>query len=102
MVALVLIVTGIVAQFGAVVVARHRAQTVADLAALAAAARLPAGHHRACSRARDLARRMGFDDIDCAVEDLDVVVTVTMPLSAVGDGLPGSVGAAARAGPVPA
>ncbi|MCV7250340.1 flp pilus-assembly TadE/G-like family protein [Mycobacterium koreense] len=100
MVVLMLVVTGFGVQFGAVLVARHRAQTAADLAALAAAARLPGGRDRACDRARELAHAMGFDDIDCAIQDLDVVVVVTVPLSVVGVGVPGAARAAARAGPV--
>ncbi|EUA24203.1 hypothetical protein I552_3240 [Mycobacterium xenopi 3993] len=46
------------AYLGSVVVARHRAQAAADLAALAAAARVSAGADVACARAGVVARRM--------------------------------------------
>ncbi|OBF06204.1 helicase [Mycobacterium sp. ACS4054] len=94
MVAVLLSVTGAGAYLGAVVVARHRAQAAADLAALAAAARLPAGPEAACARATAVAHRMRAGDAGCVVEDLDVVVTVRVPVFG------GAAGAAARAGPV--
>ncbi|OCB41378.1 helicase [Mycobacterium malmoense] len=93
MVAVLLCVAGAGAYLGAVVVARHRAQAAADLAALAAAARLPAGAGAACARATAVARAMRTD-ASCAVDDLDVVVTVRAAV------LGGAASAAARAGPV--
>lgn len=97
MVAVLLTVTGGGFWLGAVVIARHRAQAVADLAALAGAARIPAGPDTACVAAQRLARRMlRVDDVDCAVDGLDVVVTVTVALP--GRRL-GPARAAARAGP---
>ena len=95
MVAVLLAITGGV-YLGSVVVARHRAQATADLAALAAAARLPAGREEACTRAAALAQRMRVDDTGCAVHDLDVVITVQV---AVALGGWGKARAAARAGP---
>jgi secretion/DNA translocation related TadE-like protein len=71
------------------VIARHRAQGAADLAALAAAARLPAGAQVACGQASAIADAMGVGVAGCVVDGLDVVVTVTA----------GDAGAAARAGP---
>lgn len=94
MVAVLLGTTGAVACLGAVVVARHRAQAAADLAALAGAARLPSGSAAACARATDVARSMGIGAAQCAVEQLDVVVTVEVPV-----GFAGAATAAARAGP---
>lgn len=96
MVAALLAVTGGGAILGSVVVARHRAQAAADLAALAAAARLPAGPVSACAWAAELARQMRADGADCAVDGLDVVVTVRMAVPAVGRF---TAQAAARAGP---
>lgn len=93
MVAVLLCVTGAAAYLGAAVVARHRAQAAADLAALAAAARLPSGAEAACARATAVARRMQADDTGCAVDGLDVVVTVRMAVFG------GAASAAARAGP---
>ena len=74
---------------GSAVIARHRAQAAADLAALAAAARVPAGTGAACGHAALIAHTMGVGVADCVVHELDVVVTVTA----------GPARAAARAGP---
>lgn len=71
------------------VIARHRAQAAADLAALAAAARLPDGGDAACGQATLIADAMGVGMADCVADGLDVVVTITA----------GSARAAARAGP---
>jgi secretion/DNA translocation related TadE-like protein len=92
-----LCVTGAGAYVGSVVVARHRAQAAADLAALAAAARLPAGAEAACIRATAVGHEMGVNEIGCRVDDLDVVVTarVVVRFGVVAQ-------AAARAGPVDA
>jgi secretion/DNA translocation related TadE-like protein len=95
MVAVLLSVTGAGAYLGTVVVARHRAQAAADLGALAAAARLPQGAAAACARAEVVAREMRADDARCAVDDLDVVVTVEVRVA-----FAGAARAAARAGPV--
>jgi secretion/DNA translocation related TadE-like protein len=94
MVAVLLGVTGAGAYLGSAVVARHRAQAAADLAALAAASRLPAGPAAACARATAVAREMGTDGADCGVDGLDVVVTVRVAVAFVG-----VAQAAARAGP---
>jgi secretion/DNA translocation related TadE-like protein len=94
MVAVLLMVTGGAAYLGSVVVARHRAQAAADLAALAAAARLPAGVAAACARATAVATGMRVDDTQCRVDGLDVVVTVRVPVA-----FAGTARAAARAGP---
>jgi secretion/DNA translocation related TadE-like protein len=94
MVAVLLCVTGAGAYVGSVVVARHRAQAAADLAALAAAALLPSGVGAACARATAVARGMRVDDVGCRVDDLDVVVTVQVAVV-----FAGMARAAARAGP---
>ncbi|EUA41519.1 flp pilus-assembly TadE/G-like family protein [Mycobacterium xenopi 4042] len=75
MVAVLLCVTGGGAYLGSVVVARHRAQAAADLAALAAAARVSAGADVACARPRG-GPSDAAGDLECAVQGLDVVVTV--------------------------
>ncbi|ODR21155.1 helicase [Mycobacterium gordonae] len=95
MVAVLLFVAAAGVYLGSVVVARHRAQAVADLGALAGAAALPQGVSAACARATAVARGNRVRDIDCAVTDLDVVVTVEMAVP-----VAGAVHAAARAGPV--
>jgi secretion/DNA translocation related TadE-like protein len=94
MVVVLLTVTGGVTYLGAAVIARHRAQAAADLAALAAAARVPAGAEAACSQADAVARAMQAGPADCVVDDLDVVITVEVPT-----GRWGTARAAARAGP---
>jgi secretion/DNA translocation related TadE-like protein len=97
MVAVLLTVTGGGVTLGSVVVARHQAQAAADLAALGAAAHLPAGPATACAWARRLARQMHADDADCAVDGLDVVITVRVAVPAARRL---KARAAARAGPV--
>lgn len=94
MVVVLLTVTGGSVSLGAAVVARHHAQAAADLAALAAAARVPAGADASCARAGAVARMMRADVAGCGVEDLDVVVTIE-----VGAGSWGRARASARAGP---
>ena len=94
MVAVLLMITAGAAYVGSVVVVRHRAQAAADLAALSAAARLPAGVAAACARATAVAHQMRVDDARCRVDGLDVVVTVR-----VGVAFAGVAEAAARAGP---
>ncbi|ANR94004.1 helicase [Mycobacterium avium subsp. hominissuis] len=94
MVVVLLSATGAAVYLGAAVVARHRAQAAADLAALAAAARLPSGADAACARAAAVAHSMRVDDIGCVADGLDVVVTARVAVGAVGTAV-----AAARAGP---
>jgi secretion/DNA translocation related TadE-like protein len=87
------------AQVGAAVVARHQAQAAADLAALAGAASVPAGKEQACARAAALAQAMRTVAVACAVDGLDLVVTVeaALALRLIGAG---DARAVARAGPV--
>ncbi|MCV7245250.1 helicase [Mycobacterium mantenii] len=94
MVVVLLTATGAGAYLGSAVVARHRAQAVADLAALAAAARLSSGGAAACAVAAGVARRMRVDDIRCVVDGLDVVITARVAVA-----FGGAARAAARAGP---
>ncbi|MGY4709772.1 Rv3654c family TadE-like protein [Mycolicibacterium sp. CBM1] len=83
-------------QIGGAVVARHRAQAAADLAALAAAVWLPGGTAAACREAAGVTHAMGAALGACDVEELDVVVTVDV---ATGRLLGGVAKARARAGP---
>ena len=71
------------AQVGSAVVARHRAQAAADLAALTGAIALPDGQSHACDQAREVAGRMGSRMTSCAVDELDVVVVVDSPVGLV-------------------
>ena len=97
MMVVVLAVAVIGVRVGGAVVARHRAQGAADLAALAAAARLPSGPAVACQGALDVARAMGAELADCTVAELDVVIAVVV---AAGGPIGGRAHARARAGPV--
>lgn len=83
---------------GSAIVARHRAQAAADLASLAAAARLAEGADAACAQASVVAKVMHTAVAQCVVEELDVVITVhaTFALGRFGVG---PARAAARAGP---
>jgi secretion/DNA translocation related TadE-like protein len=91
--------TLLVAQVGVVVVARHRAQAAADLAALAAAGALEQGAEAGCALASEIARRMQVGIQECEVAQWDVTVTVIRngPMGLYGKW---SVRAVARAGPV--
>ena len=86
---------------GAAVVARHRAQAAADMAALAGATVMPAGPETACQKASAVGQAMGGAVTNCSTDDLDVVVTVAVP-PGVGVGMLGSATAIARAGPAEA
>ncbi len=96
MVAVLLVVTAGAGYLGSAVVARHQAQAAADLAALAAAAAVPAGRESACEQADAVTRAMRAHTADCAVDDLDAVVTVDVRLAVTRWG---GARAAARAGP---
>jgi secretion/DNA translocation related TadE-like protein len=81
------------AQIGSAVVARHRVTGAADLAALAAAARLTEGDKTACDQAERVASEHRAELTNCAVDgwEVDVEVAATTPF--------GPVSARARAGP---
>ena len=61
-------------------IARHRAQAAADLAALAGASRLSAGPDAACRTAGAIGSAMGASLGGCEVDHLDVIVTCTVRL----------------------
>ncbi|WP_324198309.1 Rv3654c family TadE-like protein [Nocardia beijingensis] len=92
-------VTLLIAQVGVVVVARHRTQAAADMAALAAAGALVEGVDAACAEADGVARRMGTRIRVCEAAQWDATVTVerNVPIGLYGDRV---VRASARAGPV--
>jgi len=96
MVAVLLSITCGAGYLGAAVVARHRAQAAADLAALSAAAGMAAGPETACERATAVARAMRTSVTGCVLDGLDIVVTVEARLAV---GSWGNARAAARAGP---
>ena len=83
---------------GAAMVARHHAESAADLAALAGAAQVLPGEQHSCDQARRVTDRMRVQLAMCHLRDWDVLVEV----SAQPPGWLGSLGAAtaqARAGP---
>lgn len=84
---------------GAAAVVRHRAESAADLAALAAAGDVRLGAEAACARARWVADGMKVGLSGCRVEQWDAFVEVQAPLPGVLARF-GSTGARARAGPV--
>lgn len=97
--AVLIAVTGGLAQVGSAVIARHRAQAAADLAALAAAGRIAAGTESACTQAALIAEAMGTSVADCAVDGVEVLVHVDAAVG-LGGWRWGPARAAARAGPV--
>ncbi|WP_134144808.1 Rv3654c family TadE-like protein [Mycobacteroides salmoniphilum] len=99
MMAVLLALTAGGAAVGTAVVARHRAQAAADLSALAGSQRALYGTAPACAEVNAVARRMGAAVTSCVVEDLDVVVSVDVPVVLGRLGI-GPARAAARAGPV--
>ena len=98
MIVVLLTVFGAGLGVGTAIVGRHRAQAVADLAALTAAERLPSGATSACEQAMLISRRMVDAQVGCRVDHLDVVVTVDLPVAFGGRRI-GVAHAASRAGP---
>src|SRR3954453_11579480 len=97
--ALIGLVTVAALVHGSAVIARHRAATAADLAAVAAAVRVPDGIQAACDAARTIAARNGGSLIGCVVSGDDVEVEVTRAL-VLGNLGSWAASARARAGPV--
>ncbi|ASR01349.1 Rv3654c family TadE-like protein [Gordonia rubripertincta] len=86
---------------GAAVLARHRAQSAADLSALAAAADHVAGKSEPCATARAVAvaQRPSAEVVSCRTAGEDVLVAVRVPVNLGRFGLRAAM-ASARAGPV--
>ncbi len=98
LIALLLTITVAAGVLGSAVVARHRVQAGADLAALAAAAAVPLGQDAACARAAAVVRTMSEALADCVIEHLDAVVVVETAVR-VGRWNVAVARASARAGP---
>lgn len=96
--AALLVVVIAVVHVGSAVSARHRAQSAADLAALAAAAALDRGLDDACAAGTAVVERMDAVMDSCVVDewDVQVEVSITLPLGSFGVR---DARAAARAGP---
>lgn len=97
-IAVLVAVTVGIAYVGAAVVARHRAQAAADLAALGAATAVVEGPQSACATASSVASAMGSEVERCEFDGLDVVVEVRTAVAS-GRWRLGPARAAARAGP---
>ncbi len=95
---LLLVVTGLGVQLTAGVLARQRAETVADLAALAGAGKVLRGPDIACQAAVAVASANDAALESCSVTGADVLVTVSVRLRA--GPMTGSATGRARAGPV--
>jgi secretion/DNA translocation related TadE-like protein len=92
-------VTVLVMSVGSAVLARHRAEAAADLAALAAAGRVEMGSAAPCGAARRVAEHMAVRLTACRRVGVDAVTEVE--LSPGGLLTPfGTAGARARAGPI--
>jgi secretion/DNA translocation related TadE-like protein len=74
----VIVLTAAVAAAGTVVAARHRAEAVADMAALAAAQHAVAGQAAACAAARALTDEEHVLLLKCRLDGLDALVTTGM------------------------
>jgi secretion/DNA translocation related TadE-like protein len=85
--------------YGTAVAGRHRAETAADLAALAAAVHVPDGTERACAVGARIAVRNRGSLRSCRVIGDDVEVAVSTRVRFGGLGVLAAV-ARARAGPV--
>ena len=85
--------------FGAAVALRHRAQSAADLAALAAASTAVAGEPHACGEARWVTDHMGAELRSCRLSGWDALVEVAVA-PPVAPWPFGPAAARARAGPV--
>lgn len=98
MTVVLLVMTGLAVHMGAAVLARQRAETGADLAALAGAAQLLRGAEVACAAAGVVARANGAAMTGCRTDGLDLLVEVRVDLASGAFG--GSAQGRARAGPV--
>jgi secretion/DNA translocation related TadE-like protein len=96
MMGLLVTVTVAVSGVVGVVAAHRRAQSAADLSALAGAAALQDGGDP-CQRARSIARRNGAELSSCAVDGWEVSVGVTTSVRLPGNSM--ELPARSRAGP---
>ncbi|HKR51628.1 MAG TPA: Rv3654c family TadE-like protein [Pseudonocardiaceae bacterium] len=83
---------------GAAIVARHQAESAADLAALAGAATVVAGEQHACAQARRVTDRMRVQLVSCRTSGWDLLVDVAARPAGWLSGLRTATGQA-RAGP---
>lgn len=98
-IAALLLLVAVVLAFGSATAIRHRTESAADLAAIAAAEYAPSGEQTACEQARSVADRMRVHITSCRLSGWDALVETWVDLP---DGLRpfGPARAHARAGPV--
>jgi secretion/DNA translocation related TadE-like protein len=97
---LVLVAAGVAgAAVGSATVARHQAQSAADLGALAGAVRAAEGRQSACTRAAEIVAANRGRLASCTLDGFDLTITVDVTVSPV-RGVTRTAHAAARAGPV--
>ena len=96
--AIVMVTVGML-HVGSAVVARHTAQSAADLSALGGAGALDGGEASACAKSAAIAERMRAVLAECEVQGWDVVVEIRAPVLLSGFGI-GDAQAYARAGPI--
>jgi secretion/DNA translocation related TadE-like protein len=97
-VAVMMIVLVASLHLGAAILARHRAESAADLAALAAARQAVRGEAAACREAASVAGAAGGTVTRCLLAGWDALVEVRMPVAVALPGLDSAVGQA-MAGP---
>jgi secretion/DNA translocation related TadE-like protein len=93
------LLTVLVMSLASAVLARHRAEAAADLAALAAASRVETGAGQPCAAARRVARHMAVRLRTCRRAGVDAITEVALPPSGLLEPF-GPASARARAGPV--
>jgi secretion/DNA translocation related TadE-like protein len=98
--AAILLLVALIMGIGAAAETRHRAESAADLAALAAAGYATSGQESACAKARWVAERMRVRLTGCRLRGWDAEVETSAQAPDLLFGL-GSATARARAGPVP-
>jgi secretion/DNA translocation related TadE-like protein len=100
-VGVLVLLLGLGLQLGSAVLARHRAEAAADLAALAAAREVVMGVDIACDRGGEIAAAHGARTLSCTASGWSVTVVVAVPCGCVPSVSSDAVGRA-RAGPVAA
>jgi secretion/DNA translocation related TadE-like protein len=100
-VGVLVLLLGLGLQLGAAVLARHRAEAAADLAALAAAREVVMGVDVACARGGEIAAAHGARTLSCTASGWSVTVVVAVTCGCVPSVSADAVGRA-RAGPAAA
>jgi len=98
-VGVLVLLLGLGLQVGAAVLARHRAETAADLAALAGAREAVRGADVACARAAEVAVGNGARLAGCSVEGWTVIVVTARSCGCM-PSVSGDASGRARAGPL--